>query len=281
MSAVLEQVSAPKFAPGLAMRLGRAVAGVVRYEFLRSLTPVRIGLWVAMAAFPVFLILVAAYSAEPRILQSDQYRMVMSVLFFVLLPEVVTVLGMLLWATPVVNAEMEGQTWVYAVIRPEGRRAMLIGKVLVAVMWTASCGCAAATVAIPFAGFENPMNVWVSLVILCGLSSIAHGALFSLIGVLIQRRGMVLAFAYAAVVEGVLGWIPAVINKFTIAYRLRSLMASWLDVPMNEFTQTTELVSAGVSDWVHIAWLLVGAGVFLGLALWRVQAAQYAGKSEA
>ncbi len=39
---------------------------------------------------------------------------------FVLLPQVVTVLGLLLWATPVVHSELEGQTWVYAVVRPGG-----------------------------------------------------------------------------------------------------------------------------------------------------------------
>ncbi|MCU0707452.1 MAG: hypothetical protein MUF23_04085 [Pirellula sp.] len=266
---------------GMATRLRRGAVGVARYEVLRSMTPIRIGLWVAMVVFPVFLILVAAFSAEePRFARSEQYQSVMSILFFVLLPEIVTILGMLLWATPIVNAEMEGQTWIYAVIRPEGRRAMVLGKYAIAVLWTTTCGWAAATIAIPFVGFAEPLRVWLVMLALCFLSSVAHGALFALIGVLVQRRSMVLAFFYAAVVEGVLGWIPAVINKFTIAYRIRSLMASWLDIPLNEFMRTSELVSDGVSDWVHIAWLLIGTAILLAITLWRVQVAQYSMKTE-
>lgn len=265
---------------GFATRLRRGVFGVAHYEFIRSLTPVRIGLWFAMALFPTCLILVVAFSVPEQFLRSSDYQSVMSILFFVLLPEIVTILGMLLWATPIVNSEMESRSWIYAVIRPEGRRSMLLGKYAIAVLWTTTCGWFAATLSIPFAGFREPVTAWLSTLVLCFLSSLSHGALFALIGVLVQRRGMVLAFFYAAVVEGFLGWVPAVINKFTIAYRIRSLMAGWFDVPMNEFMQTTEMVSESVSDWVHIAWLLGGTAVLLGISLWRVQAAQYMGKGE-
>lgn len=265
---------------GFATRLRRGIFGVAQYELIRSLTPVRIGLWIAMALFPTFLILVVAFSVPERFLRSSDYQSVISILFFVLLPEIVTVLGMLLWATPIVNSEMESRSWVYSVIRPEGRRSMLLGKYAIAVLWTTTCGWLAASLSIPFAGFRDPWNAWLSTLILCLLSSLSHGALFALIGVLVQRRSMVLAFFYAVVVEGLLGWIPAVINKFTIAYRIRSLMAGWFDVPINEVMQTSEMVSKSVSDWVHIAWLLGGTVVLLGIALWRVQAAQYLGKAE-
>jgi ABC-type transport system involved in multi-copper enzyme maturation permease subunit len=266
--------------PGYATRLRRGVLGVASYEWIRSLTPIRVGLWIAMVLIPTSLIWVVAFSAPKRLLESSDYASLMSLLLFVLLPEIVTVLGMLLWATPIVNAEMEGQTWIYAVIRPEGRASMLLGKYIVAVLWTTSCGWMAATLSIPLVGFVNPLQVWMVTLALCLLSSIAHGALFALVGVLGQRRSMVIAFSYAVVVEGMLGWVPAVINQFTIAYRIRSLMASWLEIPIQDLMETTELVSRGVSTWVHIAWLLIGAVVLLGLASWRVQAAQYLGKAE-
>lgn len=263
-----------------AMRHLRGMVGVASYEWIRSLTPVRIGLWFAMILFPSSLVLVVAFSVPDRFLHSPDYQSVISVLFFVLLPEILTILGMLLWATPIVNAEMEGQTWIYAVVRPVGRRSMLLGKYAVAVLWTTTCGWMAAGLSIPFAGFSDPLRAWWVISVLCFLSSLAHGALFALIGVLIQRRSMVLAFFYAVVVEGLLGWIPAVINQFTIAYRIRSLMATWLKIPLNEWMQTSELVSEDVDPWVHIAWLLAGTILLLGIACWRVQAAQYLGKSE-
>ncbi|MFN9716224.1 MAG: hypothetical protein ACK57G_20775 [Planctomycetota bacterium] len=265
---------------GMAMRLGRGIFGVATYEALRSLTPIRIGVWLAMALFPIFLILVVAYSIPDRVLRSSDYQSIMSILYFVLLPEIVTMLGMLLWAAPIVNAEMEGQTWIYAVIRPDGRRSMLLGKYLVAVLWTTTCGWMAATVTIPLVGFTHPFQTWAVMLALCLLSSLAHGALFALIGVLMQRRSMVAAFFYAVIIEGILGWIPAVLNQFTIAYHIRSLLASWLDISINEVLQTSELVSEHTSSWVHIACLLGGTVVLLAIALWRVQAAQYLGKTE-
>lgn len=264
-----------------ATRLRRGILGVAYYEGLRSLTPLRIGLWVSMALFPTLLVLVAAFSVPAKLIATQEYKTGMTVLLFVLLPEIVTILGMLLWATPIVNAEMEGQTWVYAVIRPEGRRSMLLGKYLVAVLWTTTCGWLAATLAIPLVSFPDPLRVWWVMLALCLLSSMAHGALFALIGVLIQRRSMVVAFAYAIIVEGILGWIPAMINQFTIAYRIRSLLANGLQMSLNEIARTTELVSDGVSSSVHIAWLVVTTAILLGVALWRVQAAQYLGKSDA
>lgn len=270
----------PSMAKNPRASLLRGVAGVVRYELLRSLTPVRIVLWLGMVLFPLFLILVAAFSVDPQFGRSEQYEVVMSILFFVLLPEIATILGMLLWATPIVNAEIEGHTWIYAVVRPQGRKSMLLGKALMAILWTTTCTCTAVSIAIPFVGFANPLRVWGAMVFLCFLSAIAHGVLFSVIGLLIQRRGMVFAFFYAAVVEGVLGWIPAVINKFTIAYRIRSLMAQWLEIPFNRFSGTTELVSDGVSAWVHIACLLGASAVLMVFAVWRVQSAQYVGKQE-
>ena len=44
------------------------------------------------------------------------------VVMFLLIPQVVTVLGLLLWATPIVHSELEAQTWGYAVVRPGARR---------------------------------------------------------------------------------------------------------------------------------------------------------------
>lgn len=265
---------------GFATRLARGILGVARYEAMRSITPIRIALWFVMVLFPTLLLLVVAFSIPEKMFRSPDYQTILSLLYFVLIPEIVTMLGMLLWATPIVNAEMEGQSWVYAVVRPEGRRSMFLGKYVVAVLWTTACGWTAVTLSLPFVGFQSPLRAWFAMLALCLLSSLAHGALFALIGVLLQRRSMVVAFFYAVVIEGILGWIPAILNKFTIAYRIRSLMASWLDLPLKKSLPTSEWVSKDVPESVHVAVLLGGTVFLLAIALWRVQTAQYLGKSE-
>lgn len=256
------------------------IGAVIQYEFQRSLTAWRIGLWIAMILFPVALIGTVSYLVRGEISQTAEFRVAFVLVLFVLLPEVVTVLGMLLWATPIVNSELEGQTWIYSLVRPGGRRSILLGKYVVAVLWTASCGSIAATLAIPLIGIDQPLKTWGILVGLCWLSSIAHGALFATLGVLFQRRIMVLAFIYAIVIEAVLGWIPAVINKFTIAYRLRSILFQSMDLPMTDRVLSSQLISDGTPTWIHLACLIIGSAVLLGFACWRIGFAQYSWQSE-
>ncbi len=44
---------------------------------------------------------------------------------------------------------------------------------------------------------------------------------------------MVLAVAYSLIFELVISFIPAVINKITVQYRLRALMIDWCDVDIS------------------------------------------------
>jgi ABC-type transport system involved in multi-copper enzyme maturation permease subunit len=262
---------------------GRGATGVLavaRYEILRSLTLWRISLWLAMILFPVALVAMVSYNVYRDGREPPEPGLIFTMILFVLIPEVVTVLGMLLWATPIVSSELEGQTWIYSLVRPGGRRSVLLGKYLVAVLWTASCGILAVSLAIPWTGIKNPTETWLVLVTLCGLSSIAHGALFSLLGVLFQRRVMVIAFVYAILVEAVLGWIPAVINKFTAAYHLRSLLIQWLDFPITEPIRSSQLLSDGTPAWVHVTCLLGGAAVLLTVSCWRISRCQYTWQSD-
>lgn len=269
---------APIAATGL--RAWNGMMAVARYEIVRAMTPWRIALWIAMVLFPVLLVGTVSYNLRRSVELPPDAEVAFAMILFVLLPEVVTVLGMLLWATPVVSSELEGQTWIYSLVRPGGRRSVLLGKYLVAVLWTASCGVLSASLALPMTGIANGFQVWWMLVVLCLLSSMAHGALFAFLGVMFQRRIMVIAFIYAIIVEAVLGWIPAMINKFTVAYRLRSLLFQWLELPIPPGMRSSELFTDGTSAWVHIACLVGGSIVLLGVASWRIGQAQYSFQSE-
>jgi hypothetical protein len=277
-SSVLAPLTQPR--AGLLVQRCNAVVGVVAYELRRSITPWRIALWGFMIAIPVALTGTVAYLLRGSLSSEPNVQMAFAWMLYVLMPQAITMLGMLLWATPIVNSELESQSWIYSIVRPGGRQAMLLGKYVIAVLWTSSCGAVASTLAVPMLNLAAPLYTWLALVALCILSSIAHGALFAFIGVMFQRRAMVLAFTYTILVEVVLGWIPAVINKFTVAFRLRSLYFQWLELPMVDFLENPEMLASQTPSWIHILCLLLGSALLLAIAAWWVERAQYRWQSE-
>jgi ABC-type transport system involved in multi-copper enzyme maturation permease subunit len=280
-------------------RLSKAVPGVVSYELARSMTPGRWAMFLLMVCIPTALLIAvsqltpneAKYTVNVSQLPDgkttirDETNLAFCMLVYLLIPQVMTMLGMLVLASPIVHSELEGQTWIYALVRHAGRRSLLLGKYLVAVLWTSTAGILAVSLATPFLPLQNPAQLWLTASLLCLLASLAYGALFALIGVVMQKRVMVISFVYALVAEGVLAWIPAVINQFTIAYRLRSILFRWLDLSVDEYFPNMGLarnamVAQAPSGWVQVAWVLLISGILLGLALWLVETIQYSFQSE-
>jgi ABC-type transport system involved in multi-copper enzyme maturation permease subunit len=280
-------------------RLSKAVPGVVSYELARSMTPGRWAMFLLMVCIPTALLIAvsqltpneAKYTVNVSQLPDgkttirDETNLAFCMLVYLLIPQVMTMLGMLVLASPIVHSELEGQTWIYALVRHAGRRSLLLGKYLVAVLWTSTAGSLAVSLATPFLPLQNPAQLWLTASLMCLLASLAYGALFALIGVVMQKRVMVISFVYALVAEGVLAWIPAVINQFTIAYRLRSILFRWLDLSVDEYFPNMGLarnamVAQDPSGWVQVAWVLLISGILLGLALWLVETIQYSFQSE-
>jgi ABC-type transport system involved in multi-copper enzyme maturation permease subunit len=248
-----------------------AVLEVFRYELARCFTLWRGLLWLGMVVVPLVLLLTVAWLTRGRIPGGDESALVYSMMLFYLVPQVMTMLGMLLLASPVVSSEIESQSWVYALVRQGGRRSLVLGKYFVAVLWTASAGVVVSTLAIPFLPVEDPARLWVTMLVLCVLSSVAYGALFMLLGVLRQKKVMVLAFVYALLVEGFLGWIPAVINQFIFSYRLRSILFRWMDFRDGKVMAEAQVIAEDPTGWVQIGWVFLMSGVCLAVALWWVE----------
>jgi ABC-type transport system involved in multi-copper enzyme maturation permease subunit len=262
-------------------KLLRGVLGVLRYESSRSLTPVRIAAWIGLALFPVGIILaVRMLTARLEVRDVQDVWYILLALVFVLQIEIVTVLSMLLWATPVVHAELEGQTWVYSVVRPHARWMMLCGKYLASFLWTSSCTVLSVSLIVPWLNTPDPSQTWKVCVSLCILSAMAHGALFIAIGTFFQKRAMVVAFAFAAVVEGVLAWIPALINRFTISYRLRSILVNSLLSDEELPRPMDEILVSPDSSSVHVAILILFTVTLLFAASIRIYRTQFSWQSE-
>jgi ABC-type transport system involved in multi-copper enzyme maturation permease subunit len=200
---------------------------VFRFEIGRILTLPRLAIGAALAAFPPVLM---AFMQQQGADWNRPYTG--GVVLFTLIPEMVCLMGMLLWATPAVHAELEGKTWAYLAVRPAGKGPILLGKYLAAVAWTATLALLSLTLSVAVVRpIEGTLLAWFAVARLVVLSCFAYGAIFVLLGVLFLRRGMLAAVAYTVVFEVAVSFIPAVINQFTVQYHLRCLLIRWMDWP--------------------------------------------------
>jgi ABC-type transport system involved in multi-copper enzyme maturation permease subunit len=247
----------------------RAALAAFRFEFRRTLTPARMIFGAGLAMFPVAIVLLIKYvehllGGRGQPVTIDNWVWQLSLM----IPGVVCVMGLLLWATPLVHAELEGRTWVYLAVRPKAKGSVLLGKYLAAVAWTALTGWVSLTICLAILQPPEGLRLWLVLAVMVGLSCMTFGALYTLFGVLALRRAMVAAVGYTFLLEGLVAFfVPAMINRLTIGYHLRSLVAQWLPgymVPRPSQMQMT-VFYGDAPGWVHVL-TLMGATAALLLA---------------
>lgn len=179
---------------------------------------------------------------------------------FVLIPELVCLLGLLLWITPLVQSEVEGKTWPYLAVRPAGKLPVLLGKFAAGVSWTMLTGWLALGLAMWVVWpLQDGLHVAGVIAGLVALSSMAYGSLFSLLGVVLLRRAMIFAVAYT-LLEFAVRLIPAVIRQLTVQYHLQSLLLHWMH--WDKVNREMATFFGAASPWENVA-VLLGYTVFL------------------
>lgn len=252
------------------------VSAVFLFEWRRSLTLPRMAWWGVLAVFPVFivgLIRFTAYQSPPR--------EVWTWLFFALVPMLVAMLGTLLWTTPAISAELERRSWVYLAVRPNGGTAVVLGKYLAAVTWVIPPALLGLSIAVPLADTGDGWRIWWTMVRLLCLSCPAYGAIYLLLGILLPRRAMVLAVAYTLIFELVIAWVPAVINKLTIQYRLRAILMQWCD--LSDIGGRRSGVLALIGDdpaWQHVVILMLIPPALLLVAVAILRWSEFSASAE-
>ena len=337
--------------------IGHNTFAVFRFELRRTLTVSRIGVWLLLVLFPVFIVSVMKYHEDDfdgqafgkrreqsihvadenvmidlrfrngrrvatirlgddvnaRVIRgvpipndlsrqeiADSYRELLAVhmsradavpeqpassanldvtvwgaVLFGLIPEVITLFGLLLWITPVVQSELEGRTWIYLAVRPRGRVSVLLGKYLTAITWTALAGWSSTTICIYIAQPVDAWRLWISLVGIVAFACIGYGALYGLIGVLLQRRAMVIAVAYTLIFEFLVSIVPAVINQFTVQYRLRNLLVQFMGWRELLPDEASAILLGDQPAWLHILILCGFTVTLLAVAAQVIQRKEY------
>ncbi len=234
-----------------------AILQVIRFELQRSFVLGRLATWVLLWAFPTALIATAVF-----LRRTDPPIVVASLLSYVLVPQVCCMLGLLLWATPAIQSELEGKTWIYISLRPSGKLAVLLGKYCLAVIWAGSASIISSWILAWLLGEDQWLQLGKTLSGLSILSCICYGALYLLIGVVVTKRAMITALTYSLVIEVAVSLVPATINQLTISYRLRSLLADWME--LERLRSRSELFSGTESATTNILILLgYAAGLLL------------------
>jgi ABC-2 type transport system permease protein len=196
-----------------------------------------------------------------------------TVLIFGLIPQALVPLTALLFASGMVQDDVEEQTLTYLLIRPIPRWLIYAGKA--AATWLVLSALAAvftsAALAAVYWGtsdLDSPALLRRALLIsgLLSLSLFAYVAIFGGLG-LSTRRSLVLGVGYIVVFEGVLANIDFVVRHVTVMYYVRTLSVRWLGLSGFDWTidpatapeaTTCLLVLLGIG----VAFTLLGSWLF-------------------
>lgn len=244
-----------------------AIVAVARFQIGRLLTPPRLALAALGVIFPS-AVLLAAEKARGGSLEYD----LGAILLYALVPEAVCMLGLLVTISPAVADELERGTWVHVAVRPGGRRSLLLGTWLAAVLWTGAVALSGLLLALLTGAIDRGWSLAGPFAILVGLSCIGRAALFSLPAVIVPKRSLVASVGVALVVEYLAGLIPAVVNQLTVSLRLHTLLVRWMGW-RGSVTPELQLLIDDRPPWAQVTAVFMLAAVYLAIAVtileWR------------
>ncbi len=244
------------------MRLGKILA-VFLFEWRRSLTLPRLSWWLALAMFPVLIVvLIQLSAAEPVPPEPWMF------FFFAMVPMLITMLGAYLWTAPAVSAELERKSWVYLASRPHGTSAVVLGKYLAAITWVLPAALVGLSLALALARTGFAWEIWTTIARLTCLSCPAYAAIYLVLGILSPKRAMVVAVAYTLVFELIVSLVPAIINKLTVQYRIRALLVDWGEISFGDGSQFNAMELIGDAPaWHHVTILVAYTLTALAIAV--------------
>lgn len=199
-----------------------AIRAVTGFQLNRLMTRPRLAMGLVGALFPAAVMFAVIRTAPIN-------RDMTVAMIYVLIPEALCVLGLLVTMCPVVADELERGTWIHVTVRPGGRQSLLLGTFAAAVIWTGGVSLVALMLTLLIAQPTQPIGLVVMFTVLIGISCVGRAALFALPAVILPKRALIASVGVALVVEYFAGLLPAVVNQVTVSLRLRSLLVEWME----------------------------------------------------
>jgi ABC-2 type transport system permease protein len=157
-------------------------------------------------------------------------------LILLLLPHALAPLAALLYATGMIQDEVEEQTLTYLLVRPIPRKALYLTKLLATWLLTALLAGVFTLVAF-LAVYGREPGTWPDVLVhralpvtaALALALAVYCTLFGFLS-LYTRWALVVGIAYILLFEGILANIPFAVRKLTVMYYFRVLVSHWLDL---------------------------------------------------
>lgn len=210
-------------------------------------------------------------------------------LLFNLIPHALAPLTALLYASGMIQDEIEGQTLTYLLMRPLPRTALYLTKLLGTFLMTTllmTGGVAIVYVAIYWGepGFWDtilPQRL-PRVVAVLALGQATYCALFGAFMLLI-RRSVLAGVIYIVTVEGILANVGFLVRRLTVVYYERVLFLTFLDAPARfvaEWREDWAIDLTEVPSVQRCIWTLVGASIVIALlSAWRFSRREFALKT--
>lgn len=250
-----------------------ALAAVVRITVARQVRGKRAWLFALMFALPTAIALLLRRYAQPY--DADDVALA---LLHALLPQAVVPLTALLFASGLVQDDVEEQTLTYFLIRPIPRWSIYVAKALGAVIVTSALAATFTTAAAAAIRLDVGDYGVADLAreggVLAATSSLAMStyiAIFGLLG-LLTRRVLVAGVGYVVVFEGFVSNIPFLVRQATVLFHVRVLTIRWLG--LDPETWSIDLATAPTAA-TSLACLIGTSALFLAAGAWLFAAREF------
>jgi len=192
-------------------------------------------------------------------------------LIFGMIPQTLLPLTALIFASGMIQDEIEEQTLTYLLIRPLPRAAIYAVKLAATIVVTTVLTTVFTMLTYLVIDWYEPdlwgeVFPWVPLQtsLAMFLALAAYASVFGLMGVF-TRRTLVAGIAYIIVFEGVIANVDFVIRKMTVMYQFRVLTIRWFDFDAKDWNITLE--TAPTATWAALN-LVIATLVCTGLGAW-------------
>jgi ABC-2 type transport system permease protein len=209
-----------------------AILTVVRITVARQGRGIRLLILAVLFSLPIAIAVLTRQFQSPYDPDSIEGALIFGLIFQALLP-----VSALLFASGMVQDDIEEQTLTYFLIRPIPRWTIYLAKLLGTFVVTAIRAVifTLATLVAIYWGEDGLIRPVLTerapiIVALVALSLSAYVAIFGGLSLWV-RRSLVVGAAYIVIFEGVFSNIDFVIREATVMYHIRVLAVRWLDLP--------------------------------------------------
>ena len=235
-----------------------AIWTVVRITVARQGRGIRLLILAVLFSLPIAVAVLTRQFQDPYQPASIEGALIFGLIFQALLP-----ISALLFASGMVQDDIEEQTLTYFLIRPIPRWAIYLAKLVGTFVVTAMRAVVftIATLVAIYWGEESLMKPVLTerapiIVALVALSLSAYVAIFGGLSLWV-RRTLVVGAIYIVVFEGVFANIDFVIREATVMYHIRVLAVRWLEMPGADWS--IDLSTAPAASTCLIVLLTVSA----------------------